>query len=40
MRGLRCCLYRLLAVTMGVVLAGEDFSPATIGVLMTASLYG
>src|SRR5713226_8482619 len=33
MRGLRQLSYGLLAVILGVVLAGEGFSPAAIGVL-------
>jgi MFS family permease len=40
MRGLRSFAYGLLAVILGVVLAGEGFSPASIGVLITVSLVG
>src|SRR6266536_763341 len=40
MRGLRSLAYGLLAVILGVVLAGEGFSPASIGVLITISLLG
>ncbi|MFL5664552.1 MAG: MFS transporter [Ktedonobacteraceae bacterium] len=40
MRGLRSLVYGLLAVILGVVLAGEGFSPAAIGVLITVSLLG
>jgi MFS family permease len=40
MRGLRQFAYGLLAVILGVVLAGEGFSPAAIGILITASLMG
>jgi len=40
MRGLRSLAYGLLAVILGVVLAGEGFSPAAIGVLITVSLVG
>ena len=40
MRGLRQFAYGLLAVTLGVVLAGEGFSPASIGILITVSLVG
>jgi MFS family permease len=40
MRGLRSLGYGLLAVILGVVLAGEGFSPAAIGVLITVSLIG
>src|SRR5579859_74612 len=40
MRGLRSLAYGLLAVILGVVLAGEGFSPAAIGVLITISLVG
>src|SRR5258708_24110590 len=40
MRGLRSVDYGLLAVIFGVVLAGEGFSPAAIGVLITVSLLG
>ncbi len=40
MRGLRSLAYGLLAVILGVVLAGEGFSPAAIGVLITVSLIG
>ncbi len=40
MRGLRSFAYGLLAVILGVVLAGEGFSPASIGVLITVSLLG
>ena len=40
MRGLRSFAYGSLAVILGVVLAGEGFSPAAIGVLITVSLVG
>ena len=40
MRGLRSLAYGLLAVILGVVLAGEGFSPVAIGVLITVSLVG
>src|SRR6266699_3492160 len=40
MRGLRSLAYGLLAVILGVVLAGEGFSPAAIGILITVSLVG
>mgnify|MGYP001298868852 CR=1 FL=1 len=40
MRGLRSLAYGFLAVILGVVLAGEGFSPAAIGVLITVSLVG
>src|SRR3989440_1004076 len=40
MRGLRSMAYGLLAVILGVVLAGEGFSPVAIGVLITVSLLG
>src|SRR5258708_8929626 len=40
MRGLRSLAYGLLAVILGIVLAGEGFSPAAIGVLITVSLVG
>ncbi len=40
MRGLRSFAYGLLAVLLGVALAGEGFSPASIGVLITVSLVG
>src|SRR2546421_700963 len=40
MRGLRSLAYGLLAVILGVVLAGEGFSPVAIGVLITVSLLG
>src|SRR6266446_5440226 len=40
MRGLRSLAYGLLAVILGVVLSGEGFSPAAIGVLITVSLVG
>ncbi|HEX6552737.1 MAG TPA: MFS transporter [Ktedonobacteraceae bacterium] len=40
MRGLRSLAYGLLAVILGVVLAREGFSPASIGVLITVSLVG
>ena len=40
MRGLRSLAYGLLAVLLGVALAGEGFSPAAIGVLITVSLLG
>jgi MFS family permease len=40
MRGLRSLAYGLLAVILGVVLGGEGFSPASIGVLITVSLLG
>ena len=40
MRGLRSLAYGLLAVILGVVLAGEGFSLAAIGALITFSLIG
>jgi MFS family permease len=40
MRGLRSLAYGLLAVILGVALAGEGFSPAAIGILITVSLVG
>src|SRR6266536_2441378 len=40
MRGLRSMVYGLLAVILGVALAGEGFSPAAIGTLITVSLVG
>src|SRR5258707_9090960 len=40
MRGLRSLAYGLLAVILGIVLAGEGFSPATIRLLITVSLVG
>src|SRR5260370_8172974 len=40
MRGLRQLSYGLLAVILGVVLAGEGFSPPAIRVLITVSLVG
>jgi MFS family permease len=40
MRGLRSMAYGLLAVILGVVLAGEGFSPVAIGILITVSLVG
>lgn len=40
MRGLRSIAYGLLAVILGVALAGEGFSPVSIGVLITVSLLG
>src|SRR5438270_5066696 len=40
MRGLRSLAYGLLAVILGVVLAGEGFSPVAIGVLISVSLVG
>jgi MFS family permease len=40
MRGLRQFAYGLLAVILGVALADEGFSPASIGVLITVSLIG
>ena len=40
MRGLRSLAYGLLAVLLGVALAGEGFSPAAIGILLTVSLVG
>src|SRR5215467_9285449 len=40
MRGLRALAYGLLAVILGVVLVGEGFSPAAVGVLITVSLVG
>src|SRR6266849_8768275 len=40
MRGLRSLAYGLLAVLLGVALAGEGFSPVAIGVLITVSLVG
>src|SRR5260370_31225728 len=40
MRGLRSLAYGFLAVILGIVLAGEGFSPAAIGILITVSLVG
>jgi len=40
MRGLRQLAYGLLAVLVGVWLAGEGFSPAAIGILVALSLLG
>src|SRR5947209_17287755 len=40
MRGLRSMADGLLAVILGVVLAGEGFSPVAIGILITVSLVG
>src|SRR6266487_3108191 len=40
MRGLRSLAYGVLAVLLGVSLAGEGFSPAAIGLLITVSLVG
>jgi MFS family permease len=40
MRGLRSLAYGLLAVLLGVVLAGEGFTPVAIGALITVSLVG
>ena len=40
MRWLRSLDYGLLAVLLGVALAGEGFSPAAIGVLISVSLVG
>src|SRR5947209_13599141 len=40
MRGLRSLAYGLLAVLLGVALAGEGFTPAAIGALITVSLVG
>ncbi len=40
MRGLRSLAYGLLAVLLGVALAGEGFSPVAIGALITVSLAG
>jgi MFS family permease len=40
MRGLRSMAYGLLAVILGVMLAGEGLSLAAIGVLITVSLVG
>jgi MFS family permease len=40
MRGLRQLGYGLLAVILGLVLADEGFSPASIGALITISLVG
>jgi len=40
MRGLRSLAYGCLSVILGVALAGEGFSPAAIGVLITLSLVG
>jgi MFS family permease len=40
MRGLRSLAYGLLAVILGIVLEGEGFSPAAIGILITVSLVG
>src|SRR6266487_2738012 len=40
MRGLRSFAYGLLAVLLGVALAGEGFTPVAIGALITVSLVG
>src|SRR5215472_16546567 len=40
MRGLRSLAYGLLAVLLGVALAGEGFTPLAIGALITVSLIG
>jgi MFS family permease len=40
MRGLRSLAYGLLAVLLGVVLAGDGFTPVAIGALITVSLIG
>jgi MFS family permease len=40
MRGLRSLAYGLLAVLLGVALAGEGFTPVAIGALITVSLVG
>jgi MFS family permease len=40
MRGLRSLAYGLLAVLLGVALAGEGFTPVAIGALITVSLFG
>jgi MFS family permease len=40
MRGLRSLAYGLLAVLLGVALAGEGFTPVAIGALITVSLAG
>jgi MFS family permease len=40
MRGLRSLAYGLLAVILGVVLAGEGLEPSAIGILITVSLLG
>src|SRR5437763_514326 len=40
MRGLRSLAYGLLAVLLGVALAGEGFRPPAIGALITVSLVG
>src|SRR5258708_21245855 len=40
MRGLRSLAYGLLAVILRIALAGEGFSPAAIGILITVSLVG
>jgi MFS family permease len=40
MRGLRSADYGLLAVLLGVSLAGEGFTPVAIGALITVSLVG
>src|SRR5258706_15720964 len=40
MRGLRSMAYGLLAVILGVVLAGGGFSPSALGILITISLFG
>jgi MFS family permease len=40
MRGLRSLAYGLLAVLLGVSLAGEGFTPVAIGTLITLSLVG
>src|SRR5881398_166036 len=40
LRGLRSLAYGFLAIILGVVLAGEGFSPVAIDVLITVSLVG
>jgi MFS family permease len=40
MRGLRSLAYGLLAVLLGVALAGKGFTPVAIGALITVSLIG
>src|SRR5436309_5123445 len=40
MRGLRSFAYGLLAVLLGVALAGEGFTSVAIGALITVSLVG
>src|SRR6266851_4613676 len=40
MRGLRSLAYGLLAVLLGVALAGEGFTPVAIGALISVSLIG